>query len=335
MADTLTIIIPVYNEASHVAATIDAVAAAVAQTDFEADLVVVDDGSTDGSGAAAAAAADGRISCTVVTQPNRGRFHAVREGLRRATGNYVFVLGARVNVRVNALKFVRERQQQGELIWVGHVHIHTERNPYGRFQNILTEVAWRDYFDHPRTVAFGIEEFDRFPKGSGCLVAPRELVVAAFDPVPGRYTDARYANDDTPMLRQLAATHGIHVSPEFASDYTPRATLRTFLKHSFHRGMVFLDGHGRRESRFFPAIVAFYPLSASVALACASRPRRLPLVVAATAGAAGIVSAAAGRSRGDTGTVAALAPVWAAAFGAGLWRGFGMLMAGRCRGKDV
>ena len=159
--------------------------------------------------------------------------------------------------------------------------------------------------------------------------------VAAFDPVPGRYTDARYANDDTPMLRQLAATHGIHVSPEFASDYTPRATLRTFLKHSFHRGMVFLDGHGRRESRFFPAIVAFYPLSASVALACASRPRRLPLVVAATAGAAGIVSAAAGRSRGDTGTVAALAPVWAAAFGAGLWRGFGMLMAGRCRGKDV
>jgi hypothetical protein len=150
-------------------------------------------------------------------------------------------------------------------------------------------VAWRSYFDHPRTVAFGIEEFDRFPKGSGCLVAPRELVVAAFDPVPGRYTDARYANDDTPMLRQLAARHGIHVLHEFAFDYTPRATLRTFLKHSFHRGMVFLDGHGRRESRFFPAIVAFYPLSAGVALGCASRRRCVQFVVAAASGAAGIV----------------------------------------------
>ena len=165
MAETLTIIIPVYDEASHLAATIDAAAAAVAQTDFEGDMVVVDDGSTDGSGAAAATAAHGRIPCTVVTQPNRGRFHAVREGLRRATGNYVFVLGARVNVRISALKFVRERQQQGELIWVGHVHIHTERNPYGRFQNVLTEVAWRDYFDHPRTVAFGIAEFDGLPEG--------------------------------------------------------------------------------------------------------------------------------------------------------------------------
>jgi hypothetical protein len=335
MADTLTVVMPVYNEARHVAATIDAVTAAIAETDFEADLVVVDDGSVDGSGAVAAAAADGRIPVTLVTQPNRGRFHAVREGLRRARGAYVFVLGARVTVRRDALKFVRERQRAGELVWTAHVHIHTDGNPYGRFQNVLTEIAWRDYFDDPRTLSFGTAEFDRFPKGSGCFVAPRELVLAAFDPVPSRYADARYANDDTPMLRELAASHGIHVSPSFASDYIPRATLRTFLKHSFHRGIVFLDGHGRRESRFFPAIAAFYPLSAGLTLACLRRPRRLPAVVGATSAAAAVVTAAARRPRGDVATVATLAPVWAVAFGAGLWRGLGMLLARRFRGRSA
>lgn len=335
MTETLTVVMPVYNEARHVAATIDAVTAAIAETDFDADLVIVDDGSIDGSGAAAAAAAEGRIPVMLVTQPNRGRFHAVREGLRRAAGAYVFVLGARVVVRPGALKFVRERQQLGELVWTAHVHIHTDGNPYGKYQNILTEIAWREYFDRPRTVSFGPEEFDRFPKGSGCFVAPRELVVAAFDPVPSRYADARYANDDTPMLRQLAATHGIHVSPLFASDYIPRATLRTFVKHSFHRGIVFLDGHGRRESRFLPAIAAFYPVSAAVVVACLRRPRRLPAAVAATSAAAAVATAAARRPRGDVATVATLAPVWAAAFGAGLWRGLGMLLARRFRGRSV
>ena len=111
---------------------------------------------------------------SVVAQPNRGRFYAVREGLRRGCGRYVLVLGSRVRLRSGALAFVRERQQAGELVWTGHVYINTDGNPYGVFLNVLTEIAWRDYFDRPRTTSFGSEDFDRYPKGSGCLVAPRE-----------------------------------------------------------------------------------------------------------------------------------------------------------------
>jgi glycosyltransferase involved in cell wall biosynthesis len=328
---TLSVVIPVYNEAPHLRRTVDHLVAAVERSGFDADVVLVDDGSTDGSAEAAASALADRLPLSVVRQPNRGRFHAVREGLRQARGKDVLVLGARVRLRPDSLVFVRGRQEAGEPVWTGHVHIHTDGNPYGTFMNVITEIAWREYFDRPRTASFGLAEFDRYPKGSGCFVAPREVLVAAFDEIPARYADVRHANDDAPMLRRIAASTPIHVSPAFAADYVPRGSFRTFLKHSLHRGSVFLDGHGRRESRFFPIIVAFYPASAALIVASVLRPRVVPVALLVTSGGAASVALSAGRSRSEVGTVAALAPVWAVALGAGLWRGLGMLAAARVR----
>jgi glycosyltransferase involved in cell wall biosynthesis len=327
----LSIVMPVHNEAPHLAATIEALVEAIERSGDYADLVVVDDGSTDGSAQAARVALAGRLPLDVVSQPNRGRFQAVREGLQRARGRFVLVLGARVRVRPDALAFVRERQRAGELVWTGHVHIDTTGNPYGRFQNVLTEIAWREYFDRPRKASFDAETFDHYPKGSGCLFGPRALFVEAFSELPTRYADPRHANDDTPMLRRIVASEPIHVSPSFASDYVPRGTFRTFVTHSLHRGTVFLDGHGRRESRFFSFVVAFFPLSAALAVASIVRPRLVPMTIAGVGVGAGAVAASARRPRDDVAIVAMLSPVWAAAFGAGLWRGLGMLAAKRLR----
>jgi glycosyltransferase involved in cell wall biosynthesis len=331
VTSTLSIVVPVYNEAPHLARTIDSIVEAIQQTDFDAELVLVDDGSTDRSAEAGAAALNGRLPLVVVSQPNRGRFHAVREGLLRTKGRYVLVLGARVRLRREALAFVRERQQVGEVVWTGHVHIHTDGNKYGTFMNVITEIAWRHYFDDPRPVSFGTEGFDRYPKGSGCFIAPREVLLEAFDATPTRYADARFANDDAPMLRRIAAGQPIHLAPAFASDYVPRATLRTFIRHSIHRGTVFLDGHGRRESRFFPFIVAFYPLSATALAVIPVRPRLLPATVAAVSLGAGAIAASARRSRSEVATVAALAPLWTTALGVGLWRGLGFIAVKRIR----
>jgi glycosyltransferase involved in cell wall biosynthesis len=332
MTPALSVVIPIYNEAPHLAATIQDLLAEVERSGFDAELVVVDDGSTDGSAGAVASAVGGRLPLEIVEQSNLGRFQAVRAGLERARGRHVLVLGSRVRLRPGALEFIRDRLAAGEDVWTGHVHIHANGNPYGTFMNVLTEIAWRDYFDNPRTLKFGTREFDRFPKGSGCFVAPRELMRGVFEVLPTRYADVRFANDDAPMLRTIAAATGINVSPSFASDYVPRGTLRTFLKHSFHRGHVFLDGHGRRESGFFPLVVGFYPISALVVLVAITRPRAVPALVATTAAGAALVAASFRRSRPEVITVAALAPVWVAAFGAGLWRGLGMMAAKRLRG---
>lgn len=333
----LSVVIPVFNEAPHLPDTVEALLVAVERSGWRAELIVVDDGSTDGSAGAVTGALAGRLRSRVVTQPNRGRFHAVRNGLAAATGELVLVLGARVRLRPDALAFVRERQREGEFVWTGHVHIHVAGNPYGAFQNVLTEIAWREYFDDPRPVAFRGDEFDRYPKGSGCFVAPRAVLVEAFRSPPSRYADVRHANDDTPMLRSIAVRQPIHVAPGFASDYAPRGSLRTFVKHSLHRGTVFFDGHGRRESRFFPLAAAAFPLTAAVAIACFARPRLAPVAVLATSATAGAVAGSAGRSRSEVAIVSALAPVWATAFALGLWRGLVMHAASHVRtlGADV
>jgi glycosyltransferase involved in cell wall biosynthesis len=331
MTPELSIVIPVYNEAPHLASTIDRLVDETRESGFDAELVVVDDGSTDGSADTVRTALGTRVPLLLVQQPNRGRFEAVRAGLQRARGASVLILGARVRLRPGGLAFVRARQAEGETVWTGHVHIETAGNPFGTFMNTLTEIAWSEYFSNPPTASFGVEEFDRYPKGSGCFVAPREVLLDAFAVLPTRYAQPRHANDDTPMLRRIAASNRIHVSPSFSAEYAPRTTFATFIRHTVHRGTVFLDGHGRRESRFFPHIVAFYPLSAAVLVALALRPRFIPLGVAATSLLAGAFAAGRHRSRVEVTTVALVSPAWAVAMGAGLWRGLGLVVGGRAR----
>ena len=126
-------------------------------------------------------------------------------------------------------------------------------SPYGEFWRLLAELAWRDYFDEPRTTSFGIEEFDRFPKGTTCFLAPRVLLASAFAEFRSHYADIRLANDDTPVIRAVAAQERIHISPEFACDYAPRTTsARASFATPCTAASVFLDGHGTPRVAVLP-----------------------------------------------------------------------------------
>jgi glycosyltransferase involved in cell wall biosynthesis len=315
---------PVLNEAEHLPSTLLALVEEADGSGFEVDVVVVDDGSSDGSGTVAERALAAKLPLQVLEQPNRGRFEARRNGLERAEAEYVLLLDGRVRLRPGSLKHARAAIDDGARVWTGDVRIDVAGNPYATFQNVLTEIAWRDYFDDPRAVSFGVRDFDRYPKGTGCFFAPRSLLRAGVETFTSAYADTRHANDDAPLLRWIAAREPIHISPAFGCDYAARGTLGSFIRHSAHRGTVFFDGHGRRESRFFPLAVAAFPITAGAALACVARPRRIPWAIVATSAAAAVVAARARRSGDEIATVAGLAPLWAAAFGAGLWRGLGL-----------
>jgi glycosyltransferase involved in cell wall biosynthesis len=325
---SLTIVMPVLNEAPHLHSTLDALADAVDASGFAADLVVVDDGSTDGSGEIAQGALDGRIVTRVLRQHNTGRFAARRRGLEAAEGTFVLFLDARVRLDRDALGFVHERLAGDAPVWNGHVRIETD-NAFGIFWRLLAELAWREYFDRPRTTSYGAAEFDRFPKGTTCFLAPRELLLAAFDEFDSQYRDIGMANDDTPILRSLALRQRIFVSPHFACVYEPRSSVRKFVRHSYRRGVVFVDGHGVRESRFFPFVVAFFPISAALLAAACRRPAVGAAAVAATGIGAAAYGTRARRSRQEVAVLALVTPLYAVAHGAGMWRGLAELVRNR------
>jgi glycosyltransferase involved in cell wall biosynthesis len=319
---------PVFNEETHLPATLDALADAVEQSGFDTELVLVDDGSEDHSVNVARAAVGDRLDLRVVSQQqNTGRFAARSAGLAAASGERVLFLDARVRLDPSALKFVRPRLA-AEPVWNGHVEIEAT-SPFADFWRLLAELAWRDYFDDPRTTSYGLEEFDRFPKGTTCFLAPRELLEDAFTEFRSSFLDGRIANDDTPVLRAVAARERIHISPEFACVYSPRENIESFVRHAFHRGIVFVDGHGTPESRFFPFVVAFFPVSAAVAVAALRRPIVAPVALAASGAAAAVLGVRAGRSRRDVEALALVTPLYALGHGAGMWRGLFELARGR------
>lgn len=85
----LSVIVPVFNEERTIAELLKR----VAEVDVPKEIVVVDDGSTDGTPDVLAGAA--RRGLRVIRQPeNRGKGTAIREGLRHVSGDAVLVQDA-------------------------------------------------------------------------------------------------------------------------------------------------------------------------------------------------------------------------------------------------
>jgi hypothetical protein len=141
--------------------------------------------------------------------------------------------------------------------------------------------------------------------------------------------DLRHVNDDTTVIRWIAGRERIRISPSFACGYEARESLPAFVRHAFHRGTVFVDGHLRTESRFALPAALFFPVSALATVALARRPSVGVGLVAAGALGAGGVALAAGAPPHEARGFALLTPVYAAAHGLGMWRGLALLLRHR------
>jgi glycosyltransferase involved in cell wall biosynthesis len=325
------VVIPVYNEPHWIGTVVADLVAAVQRAPFSpVELLIVDDGSQEPT-QAALRELQVPFPLRILRQVNAGRFAARREGVRAATGELVLLLDSRVSIRPDALAFVAaEMERTGRLpIWTADVEPDLAGNPYGRIWWVLESLAWRDYIARPRTMSYGLEDFDRYPKGTTCLLAPRQLLLGAMAEFDSQFEDSRDANDDTILIRSMAARQPINISPGYSCLYRPRRSLRSFVRHAFHRGGVFIDGYGRPGARFFGVIVAFYPLSLLTALLALRRPR-LTLSAAALAPAAGAgLGLALRRPRADRNALALVGPLWLLAYAAGMWRGLWLAIRGR------
>lgn len=89
MSPLVSVIVPLYNKVSYVGRSLDSIAA---QTHPDFEVIVVDDGSTDGSDQIAADYPDKRFR--VVSQVNAGPGAARNRGVREAKGRWVAFLDA-------------------------------------------------------------------------------------------------------------------------------------------------------------------------------------------------------------------------------------------------
>jgi biofilm PGA synthesis N-glycosyltransferase PgaC len=110
----VTVLIPAYNEEQVIAMSVRA----ALDADYpELEVLVLDDGSADGTAAAARAAAAGDLRCEVLRDPvNRGKAEQLNTGFARARHELVVVTDADTHMMPHALRRLAARMDQSPLV---------------------------------------------------------------------------------------------------------------------------------------------------------------------------------------------------------------------------
>lgn len=108
----ISVIIPVYNTAAYL---LEAISSIQEQTLKEIEIIIINDGSTDGSELICKelAATDYRIK--YVEQTNQGQSAARNMGLIHATGRYIYCMDSDDTLDLNALEELYQRAEKDEL----------------------------------------------------------------------------------------------------------------------------------------------------------------------------------------------------------------------------
>lgn len=116
----LTVVVPAFNEERRLGATMDRVALYLSQGSLSWELLIVDDGSTDGSAALAesASAAEPRVRLLRVGR-NRGKGNAVRAGFQDARGELVLFSDADLSTPIEELERLRAALAAGAHVAIG------------------------------------------------------------------------------------------------------------------------------------------------------------------------------------------------------------------------
>ena len=323
----LGVVMPAYNEGTWVRRALDALEVSAARADWPLEVIVVDDGATDPTSLEVLAEVGERPDVTVVHQANQGRFAARSRGLDLVTTELVLLLDARVQVEPESLGRIRAAVSRAELVWNYDVTPASSDLP-ALFWTGITKVWWRDYFRNRTSVAFGPDDFDRYPKGTTAFFAPTQLLRDAAAGFESHFEDRALASDDTRLLRAVAAVEPIHLSPDVMCRHYVKSGSRAWVRQCYYRGTTFVDGYleDRRRAGTMLAGIGAAGVLGLVATAAAPRATAASAVLGCVA--TGSVTRWAGGSGRESLAVGLLTPAFGVLFGAGVVRGLRMA-AGR------
>ncbi|MGQ0830190.1 MAG: glycosyltransferase [Microthrixaceae bacterium] len=159
-----SVVIPAFNEVERIAATVSALRESLSDlhADGGVELVVVDDGSADGTGDAALAAGADQV---VLLPRNRGKGAAVRAGVCAARGRTVAFTDADLSYSPDQVQLVIEQVEQGWDVVIGNRR-HPDATTLRRAglvrelgSRVINLVTMGVLLSHPRDSQCGLKAF--------------------------------------------------------------------------------------------------------------------------------------------------------------------------------
>ncbi|TFD44240.1 glycosyltransferase [Cryobacterium sp. TMT2-10] len=291
---SISVVIPSYDSASWLPSTLRALSDSISRSQWSAEVIVVNDGSSDNTVSTLTELQAGYpYRLRILNQENKGRFLARWAGVNAAENEWIFILDSRVLMNEDSLDYLLKTMslQNDNQSWNGHVLTDPMSPLVGRFWEVPTFVFWGDYLAHPRPTLITSENFDKVPKGTGCLVVRKQLYLEACRAVwPSG--NAHLVSDDTKLLRFIVDRAPIRIDPGFSATYRPRTTLKGFLAHSWTRGTLFVDSYaGTSVARniVLVSLVFAPPVLVGLGLVLSLLGRWQALALEGVAGAAGLL----------------------------------------------
>lgn len=99
----LSLVIPAYNEERRIGVTLREVVGYLERQPYPSEVIVVDDGSADGTAAAVEAFAREHPQARLLPGPHRGKGHAVKLGMLAAAGEHRFLCDADLSMPVTEI----------------------------------------------------------------------------------------------------------------------------------------------------------------------------------------------------------------------------------------
>ena len=118
-APFLSVVVPAFNEEGRIARTIAEIVAELERLSLDAELIVVDDGSTDRTAAVADAAARGDTRVRLIRAEHAGKGATVRRGMLTARGAWRFLADADLSMPISELARFLEASHNGGEVFVG------------------------------------------------------------------------------------------------------------------------------------------------------------------------------------------------------------------------
>jgi dolichyl-phosphate beta-glucosyltransferase len=157
MSSHLSVVIPAYNEEQRLPRSLASALVFLKRQTYASEIIVSDDGSKDRTAAVARESLQGFPHQVLVAPENRGKGHAVRQGIKAAQGKYVLYTDADFSTPIEEVTRFLEYLEKGQDIVIGsralpgskvEVHQNLLRETMGRIYNLFARIlSFHDIHD--------------------------------------------------------------------------------------------------------------------------------------------------------------------------------------------